>query len=133
VRLHGASWRRAERVKTPAEAAAPDIHQTDEGSPRHFWWDGPAPAADVYAYTKSGAWLRGDRNDFLEWLGKLYGYGVALPLTLVLGFLAWCIQRFHRVLALGVVVAVLWVTFPSWGGVDAAPSPATSQTAGVTP
>lgn len=118
VRLRGMS----RRVKTSDEAAAPDITETTSGGPRHFWHDGPAPASDVAAYTRSGAWLRGQRNPLLEWAGKVWGYGIALPLTLFLGALIWCTHRFHRAVALAFIVAVLWVSAPTWGQSEQVPA-----------
>ncbi len=120
VRLHGVSWR---REKTAEESAAPDIHEGQGGAPRHFWRDGPAPAADLVAYTRSGAWLQGKRNDALEIAGKAWGYGIALPLTVLLGALIWSVHRFHRALVVAIVVAVLWVSFPNGADESTAVAP----------
>jgi len=129
VQLPRVSWR---REKTAEEAAAPDITETATGGARSFWRDGPAPAADLFAYTRSGAWLRGKRNEPLEWAGRMWGYGVALPLTLILGALIWCTHRFHRALVLVIVASVLWVSAPAWL-VSGESAPAPVPQIGATP
>lgn len=129
VQIRGASWRQ----KTADEAAAPDINETDVGVRRSFWRDGPAPAADVVGYTRSGAWLRGDRNAWLERGGKVWGYGVALPVTLILGALIWCSHRFHRAAVVVVILAVLYVSAPACSSpADPGPAPAVAPI-GATP
>lgn len=92
--------------KTAAERAAPDPLRSS------LWSQAPASPADVLAYTRSGAWVPGDRAAVLEAAGKVYGYGIALPATLGLYAAAWTLQRPTRLLATVVFVALL---VASWG------------------
>jgi hypothetical protein len=113
VRLRGVSWR---RPRTEREAAAPDIDEGQGGAPRSFWRDGPAPAADVVAYARSGAYARGEWHWFIELVCRwVQGYGIALIGTLLGAFIAWCSQRFHRWFAVAFVLTVLVMSAPQIG------------------
>lgn len=104
------------REKTPEEAAAPDIAETESGGQRNFWRDGPAPASDVVAYAQSGAYARGEWHPMIEFVVKwVQGYGVALLGTLLGNFIAWCSQRFHRWFTVVFVLTVLVMSWPVAG------------------
>jgi len=63
----------------------------------------PATVKQVWDYTRKGGWIPGDRAQWLEWIGKIYGYLIAVPLTAVLFIGLWFAQRPTR-LALGVIL-----------------------------
>lgn len=92
--------------KTAAEKAAPDPLRSS------LWSQAPASPAEVLAYTRSGAWAPGDRAAPIELAGKAYGYGVALPATVMLYAAAWTLQRPTRLAA---VVGFLVLLVASWG------------------
>lgn len=92
---------------------------------RHWWdlakktWDGfwenhvteqhPASIAALRGYIHSAAWVPGEMP-VLEVLGRLYGYGIALPVSAALYTLAWLLQRPGRALLTAVVAAIVWFT-----------------------
>lgn len=82
-------------------------------------WDGlweislaeqhPASPRELRAYIHSAAWVPGD-VPLLEGLGRVYGYIVALPVSLALYTLAWLLQRPGRALVTAIVTTVVWFT-----------------------
>lgn len=74
--------------------------------PSELWSTPPTSVADLLAYTRSGAWVPGERAPVLEAAGKAYGYLVAVPVSVLLYAVAWLLQRPGRLL-LGAVVVVI--------------------------
>lgn len=58
----------------------------------------PASVAEVVAYTRDGEWVPGEMHPALETAGRIYGYGVAVPVTCAAYALAWLVQRPTRLL-----------------------------------
>jgi hypothetical protein len=74
------------------------------------WLDAtPATVGQVLAYTRAGGWIPGDRARWLEAFGKVYGFVVAVPVTVAAFVTLWFIQRPTRVVG-GVLLwyAVRW-------------------------
>lgn len=69
----------------------------------------PASPAELRAYIHSTAWVPGE-VPVLEWLGRIYGYTVALPLSLALYTLAWLVQRPGRALVTALIAVIVWFT-----------------------
>ncbi|WP_028930568.1 hypothetical protein [Pseudonocardia asaccharolytica] len=90
---------------TAAEQAAPAVES------RTLWRDGPASPADVVAYTRSGAWIPGEQAPILEFLGKAYGWLLALPVTVAGAAALWVLQRPSRLGLVAVLALVLWATW----------------------
>jgi hypothetical protein len=77
------------------------------------WAETPASVRACLDYTRAGGWMPGDRAPWLEWLGKGYGYGIAVPATVV-GFAAlWVVQKPTR-LFLTVLAMVLLRVAAGW-------------------
>jgi hypothetical protein len=77
------------------------------------WAETPASVRACLDYTRAGGWMPGDRAPWLEVLGKAYGYGIAVPATVV-GFAAlWIVQKPTR-LFLTVLVVVLLRVAVGW-------------------
>lgn len=82
-------------------------------------WDGlwqtslaeqhPASPRDLRGYIHSAAWVPGD-VPVLEALGRIYGYLVALPVSLALYAIAWLLQRPGRALLAATVTTIVWFT-----------------------
>lgn len=69
----------------------------------------PASPAELRAYIHSAAWVPGE-VPVLEWLGRVYGYLVALPFSLALYTLAWLLQRPGRALVTALITVIVWFT-----------------------
>lgn len=100
------------RARSVTERARARVVDTpDDGDRRTFWQHGiPAPA-DVVTYTRAGEWVPGEQAPWLERLGKVYGYGIALPVTCLLLGVAWVVQRPSRAgiaLVIGVLLYLAW-------------------------
>lgn len=92
------------------------------------WSEGISSPAELIAYTRDGEWVPGEQAPWLERAGKAYGYGIALPATLLLLALAWVVQRPSRfALALVAVVVVVLTWLPLTAGGDQPPAPAASS------
>jgi hypothetical protein len=77
------------------------------------WAETPASVRACLDYTREGGWMPGDRAPWLEFLGKGYGYGIAVPATVV-GFAAlWIVQKPTR-LFLTVLALVLLRVAAGW-------------------
>jgi hypothetical protein len=71
----------------------------------------PPPAlAEIVAYTRSGAWVPGEQAPWLEFLGKAYGWVLAVPISLCLYVVAWLLQRPARVALASAVGGIVWLT-----------------------
>lgn len=74
------------------------------------WAETPASVRACLDYTREGRWMPGDRAPWLEFLGKAYGYGIAVPCT-VAGFAAlWVVQKPSRLFLVVLAVVLLRVT-----------------------
>lgn len=78
---------------------------------RSPWTEGPASPAAVLAYTRSGAWVPGEQERWLERAGMAYGY-LALAVTVVVAYPLWIVQRPSRFFLAVVLGGLLWLT---WG------------------
>lgn len=103
--IGGRARRAAARRRTAAVTARAVRRPVRERRrpPSPFWSASPASVADLLAYTRSGAWVPGERALVLEAAGKAYGYLVAVPTSVALYAVAWLLQRPARLL-LAVVV-----------------------------
>lgn len=77
------------------------------------WAEKPASVRDCLDYTREGGWMPGDRAPFLEWLGKGYGYGIAVPATALMDSVEWVVQKPTR-LFLTVLAIVLLKVAAGW-------------------
>lgn len=68
--------------------------------------DRPASVRDVVDYTRAGGWVPGDHPLWVELPGYVYGWLVAVPVTVTLYAVAWVLQRPSR-LALACFTTVL--------------------------
>lgn len=74
------------------------------------WAETPASVRACLDYTREGGWMPGDRAPWLEFLGKAYGYCIAVPCT-VAGFAAlWVVQKPSRLFLVVLSVVLLRVT-----------------------
>jgi hypothetical protein len=71
-----------------------------------LWRTAPPSLADLWAYTRTGGWMPGDQNVWLERAGKVYGALVIAVAALVYAGL-FVIARPPRVLLLLATLAVL--------------------------
>lgn len=69
----------------------------------------PASIAALRGYIHSAAWVPGD-VPLLEFLGRAYGYLIALPVSAVLYALAWLVQRPGRAVLATLVAVIVWLT-----------------------
>ena len=98
----------------PTRAGARESTATAQELLRRFTGRGlltstPATLADVIAYTRAGGWVPGERVAWLEWVGKTYGWLVAVPVTGIAYLGVWFIQRPTRLLfGLALLVAARW-------------------------
>jgi hypothetical protein len=74
-----------------------------------IWSESPASIADLVAYTAAGDWVLGEKAPVLEFLGKAYGYLVAVPVSVVLYAVAWLLQRPGRFALAWLVALVVWL------------------------
>jgi hypothetical protein len=74
-------------------------------------WDStPSSPREVLEYTRAGDWVPGEKAAWLEWLGKAYGYCIALPGTVAGLALTWTVQRPTRVGVVSLVIALAWLS-----------------------
>lgn len=93
-----------DRARAAGSAVSRDIRQIPV-------FHTPPPAlAEIVAYTKSGAWVPGERAPWLEFLGKTYGWALAVPISVALYVVAWLLQRPARVAITAVVLGIVWLT-----------------------
>ncbi len=69
----------------------------------------PASLAALVAHTQRGDWAPGEQHPALEWAGWLYGWLVAIPVSVGLYGAAWLLQRPGRLAALVTIVVALAV------------------------
>lgn len=93
----------AQRVGTAGAAVSRDIRRVP------VFREPPPAVAEVVAYTRSGDWVPGEQADWLEFLGKAYGWLVAVPVSLGLYSVAWLIQRPARLLFTCLVAGLVWL------------------------
>ena len=74
-----------------------------------IWSESPASIADLVAYTAAGDWVPGEQAPVLEFLGKAYGYLVAVPVSVALYAVAWLLQRPGRFALACLVALVVWL------------------------
>jgi len=65
----------------------------------------------VVAYTRAGGWVPGNNSWQVELPGKVYGWTVAVPVTVLAHLLLWTIQRPARLIGVSVLTLLLW-----WAG-----------------
>lgn len=70
----------------------------------------PASLAVLVAHTQRGGWAPGEQHPVLEWAGWLYGWLVAIPVTVALYGAAWLLQRPGRLALLVTIGALLALT-----------------------
>jgi hypothetical protein len=70
----------------------------------------PPSIRDRVEYTREGGWMPGDRAPWLEFLGKAYGYLLAIPVTAALYAVSWWIAKPSRVISLVFLYALMY-----WG------------------
>jgi len=92
-------WFAARKSRSPAPRGA-------RGS---VWSESPASIAELVAYTAAGDWVPGERAPVLEFLGKAYGYLVAVPVSIALYAVAWLLQRPGRFALACFVGLVVWL------------------------
>lgn len=69
-------------------------------------WASPPPSlAALHAYTRGGEWVPGERAPVLEFLGKSYGYLIAIPVHAVAYAVLWVVERPTRLL----LASVIWL------------------------
>lgn len=73
--------------------------------------DRPESIRDVVEYTRAGGWVPGDHSWRWELPGYVYGYLVAIPVTVVLHAIGWVARRPSRVLGVLLVYGVLWLVW----------------------
>ncbi|MFC5992920.1 hypothetical protein ACFQE5_01695 [Pseudonocardia hispaniensis] len=78
---------------------------------RSTWNQAPPSLAALASYTAAGEWVPGEQAPVLEFMGKVYGYGVAIPVSIALYAVAWVLQRPSRLLLFAVLALVLWATW----------------------
>lgn len=69
----------------------------------------PASPRELRGYIHSAAWVPGE-VPVLEFFGRLYGYLVALPVSLALYALAWLLQRPARAVVTALITVIVWFT-----------------------
>jgi len=89
-----------------SRSPAPRSPRAARGS---IWAESPASIADLLAYTKAGDWVPGEQAPVLEFLGKVYGYLVAVPTSIALYAVAWLLQRPGRLALACFVALVVWL------------------------
>lgn len=60
--------------------------------------DRPASIHDVVTYTRAGGWVPGEHPWWVEAPGHVYGWVIAIPVTVALYIVAWVVQRGCRLL-----------------------------------
>jgi len=111
---------RGERHTRYVHAEAAVREETGQAGHRSFWRVGPATVADVVAWVRDGAVVPGERHPALEFLGRAYGWLLAVPVTVLAYALAYVVQRPSRFLtALGVIGTWLLLGW-LFGATDAA-------------
>lgn len=73
--------------------------------------DRPASIRDVVAYTRAGGWVPGEHPWWVEAPGHVYGWVVAVPVTVGLYAVAWVLQRPSRLLVFLLVAGLLWLAW----------------------
>lgn len=73
------------------------------------WSLSPASPRELRAYILSSAWVPGDAP-ILEIAGRVYGYLIAIPVSLALYTAAWLLQRPGRFLLVAVLGLLIWLT-----------------------
>lgn len=71
--------------------------------------DRPASIRDQVQYTLAGGWVAGEREWWKEAPGYLYGFVVAIPVTILGNTTMWIIQRPLRVLAVALIITLFMV------------------------
>jgi hypothetical protein len=89
---------------TEAERKAPKVLR------RSIYSDAPPSVVEIAQFTRSGSWVPGLQAEWLETAGKVYGYCIAIPISLALYSVAWLIQRPGRLGLALVLGAVVWFT-----------------------
>jgi len=105
-------WWRA-LVEPMAGTAGPATAAIGRSSP----WTSPPPSlAELWQYTEDGEWVPGERAPVLEFLGRVYGFLLVLPVHAVAYGLLWMLARPTRLfIALSLIIA-LWITVKIGGG-----------------
>lgn len=100
-----------ESVRGPTETESPVVTMWSRLQTVAPYSGRPASIRDVVEYTRAGGWVPGDHEWWVELPGYVYGYVVAIPVTVGLNTVAWVLQRFTRLLMVALVAGLLW-----WAG-----------------
>lgn len=71
----------------------------------------PASIREVVEYTRAGGWVPGENPWWVEAPGYVYGWLVAVPVTVALYAVSWVLQRPTRLLMAVFIAGLLW-----WAG-----------------
>ena len=92
------------RVRAAGEVVARDVRRVP------VFRAAPPAVIELIGYTRAGDWVPGDQAPFLEFLGKAYGWLIAVPISLVLYSVAWLLQRPARLTLAVFIAAIVWLT-----------------------
>jgi hypothetical protein len=105
-------------VSTEGTVHAPTEGKTVKDSASAMWdrlsecspYSGrPASIRDVVSYTRAGGWVPGEHEWYWELPGYLYGYLIAIPVTVGLYGVSWVLQRPGRLAVVALVIGLLWL------------------------
>lgn len=106
------TWAVTQRARDRVSAAGDKVGDAVEaGPPVPLWSSGAATPEQVFARVREGGWAP-DEAPWLERAGKVYGYVIAVPATVVLHGVAWLLQRPSRAalaLVAALVVVLTWL------------------------
>jgi hypothetical protein len=71
--------------------------------------EAPPSVAELVAFIRAGGIVPGAAPEWLERLGKLYGYGILVPVSLANYTCAWLFQRPGRLALAALFVTATWV------------------------